>query len=287
MFQILPMKKVMFIFLLLNSLNTMAQQIIGGPAPLPFSKTVSVNNQVFISGQVGIDEATGKLVTGSFETEANQVMHNIGILLKKEGLAFKDLANVTIYLKDMGNYQVTNKVYTSYFTGNLPARVCIAVADLPAKANIEIAATAARPEKVMIENKDIVKRFLEQVRSGKNPDAATAFMEDTVLAHQVNTEEETTVKRTPNNYADHVREFLKMYGVFSFEITELIADGDKVYARWKQKGNHLTEIDGYAATGKPLTEIASCVYRLQNGKIAEYWIQIDRLGFQKQLQQNK
>jgi len=108
-FQILPMKKVMFIFLLLNSLNTMAQQIIGGPAPLPFSKTVSVNNQVFISGQVGIDEATGKLVTGSFETEANQVMHNIGILLKKEGLAFKDLANVTIYLKDMGNYQVTNR----------------------------------------------------------------------------------------------------------------------------------------------------------------------------------
>lgn len=63
----------------------MAQQINGGPAPLPYSKTVSVNNQVFISGQVGIDEATGKLVTASFEAEANQVMHNIRTLLKKRG----------------------------------------------------------------------------------------------------------------------------------------------------------------------------------------------------------
>jgi len=59
---------------------------------------------------------------------------------------------------------------------------------------------------------------------------------------------QTTVKRTPQNYADHIREFLKMYGNFSFEITELIADSDKVYARWKQTGKHLTEIDGYAPT---------------------------------------
>jgi predicted ester cyclase len=77
-----------------------------------------------------------------------------------------------------------------------------------------------------------------------------------------------------------------MFGQFSFEITDLIAEEDKVYARWKQIGNHLAEIDGYQPTGNPLIEIASCVYRLENNKIAEYWIQIDRLGFEKQLQQN-
>jgi len=136
------------------------------------------------------------------------------------------------------------------------------------------------------DNKAIVKLFLEEVRSGKQPENAELFMADSILAHQMNAEEQTTVKRTPQNYTDHIREFLTMYGNFSFEITELIADGDKVYARWQQTGKHLTEIDGYVATGKLITEIASCVYRIKNGKIIEYWIQIDRLGFDKQLQQN-
>lgn len=53
------------------------------------------------------------------------------------------------------------------------------------------------------------------------------------------------------------------------------------------KGKFISEIDGYLPTGKPINEIASSVYRLQNGKIVEYWIQIDRLGFEKQLQNNK
>jgi reactive intermediate/imine deaminase len=118
---------------------TQQQEIIA--APLPFSKTIAANDFVFISGQVGFDE-TGKLVNSSFEAETRQVMKNIGVLLQKEGLAFKDLVNVTIYLKSMDHYQLTNEIYTSYFTGILPTRVCIAVADLPAKANIEISAIA-------------------------------------------------------------------------------------------------------------------------------------------------
>jgi predicted ester cyclase len=147
--------------------------------------------------------------------------------------------------------------------------------------------TEFNAENMTIENKKTVKLFLEQVRSGKLPDNAKLFMADTVLAHQMNSEEQTTVTRNPKNYADHIREFLKMYGNYSFEITELIAEGNKVYARWIQTGNHLTEIDRYLPTSKPLTEIASCVYGLENGKIVEYWIQIDRLGFEKQLQNNK
>jgi predicted ester cyclase len=146
---------------------------------------------------------------------------------------------------------------------------------------------AAPLEKTSFErNKETVKLFLETVRSGKAVDKANLFMGDTVLAHQMNAEEQITVKRTPQDYSEHVKEFLKMYGNFSFEITELISEGDKVYARWIQKGKHLREIDGYAPTGKALTEIASAVYRLDNNKIVEYWIQIDRHGFEKQLQQN-
>jgi reactive intermediate/imine deaminase len=129
--------------------------------PLPFSKTYSVGDYTFISGQVGIDESTGKLVSDSFEAEANQVMKNIGALLRKEGLDFSDLANVTIYLKNMDNYQLTNQVYSAYFNGKFPARVCIAVADLPAKANIEIAASAFNRKKIKSSNKEIVEEFLE------------------------------------------------------------------------------------------------------------------------------
>ncbi len=136
-------------------------------------------------------------------------------------------------------------------------------------------------------NKLLIKQFLNEVRSGKNTEAAKNYMADTVLAHQVNVENETVVQRTPENYTFHINEFLKMYGKFSFEITELIADGDKVYARWLQKGKHIADIDGYSPTGKSINEISSVVYRIKNNKIVEYWIQIDRYGFEKQLQNNR
>lgn len=133
-------------------------------------------------------------------------------------------------------------------------------------------------------SEQLVREFLLTVRSGKDPEQASKYMAEKVLAHQVNAENPQTVERTPQNYTAHVQEFLHMYGRFEFEITELIAQDDKVYARWKQTGKHLTEIDGYPPTGLPLIEIASAVYRLENGKIVEYWIQLDRTGFDKQLQ---
>lgn len=265
----------------------MAQSSEKITTPPPFSRTIRANDFVFISGQIAIDEFTGRLVNASFEEEVKQVMKNIGDLLGYEGLDYKDLVSVTIYLKDMDNYQLANKIYTSYFSNPLPSRVCITVADLPSRANIEIAAIAMTQEEPSQKNKGIVKQFLQTIRSGKTLDMVSLFMSDTVLAHQVNAEGQTTIKRTPQDYSEHIKEFLSIYGNFSFEITELISEGDKVYARWIQKGKHLAEIDGYPPTGKPLTEIASAVYRLDNNKITEYWIQIDRLGFEKQLQKNK
>lgn len=135
-------------------------------------------------------------------------------------------------------------------------------------------------------NKEFIKKFLEEVRSGNHPENAAMYLADKVKAHQVHSEAPVTVDRTPQNYTEHIHDFLKMHGRFTFEITELLAEGDKVYARWIQYGKHLAEINGYVPTGKPLVEIASCVYRLKEGKIIEYWMQIDRLGMEKQLQQN-
>ncbi len=134
--------------------------------------------------------------------------------------------------------------------------------------------------------KDVVKAFLLEVRTGQHPEKASLYMADTVLAHQVNAENPVTVKRTPANYKAHVEEFLDLFGKFEFEVTELLAEGDKVYVRWIQRGKHLKEIDGYKATGLPLIEYTSVVYRIENGKIAEYWLQTDRYGFEEQLKKN-
>jgi 2-iminobutanoate/2-iminopropanoate deaminase len=114
------------------------------PAAGPFSTAVSVNGFLFLSGQVGTDQS-GKL-KASFNEEVIQVMQNIGFVLRHAGLDYKDVATVTIYLKDMKNFKPLNEIYSSYFNGTYPARTCIAVADLPVNANVEMTVTAVLNE---------------------------------------------------------------------------------------------------------------------------------------------
>lgn len=132
----------------------------------------------------------------------------------------------------------------------------------------------------------IVKKFFEEVRSEKNPDYATKLMAEQVSAHQVISEEEVTVIRTPKDYADHVKEMVEAYGNFLLEIQEFMVQDNKVYVRWKQVGTHVGEVDGYQPTSLPIIEIASAVYRIEDERIAEYWIQIDRSGIESQLKRN-
>ena len=117
--------------------------------------------------------------------------------------------------------------------------------------------------------KALIQSFLLEVRSGKNPSAAGDYMAAQVIANQVVSEEVMTITRTPQEYAAHVEEMVQEYGAFDFRIDELIAEGNKVYARWTQVGNGITQV-------------TSCVYRIEDNQISEYWIQIDRLGLQIQ-----
>lgn len=137
--------------------------------------------------------------------------------------------------------------------------------------------SAASPEAV-------VMGFMRDVRSGRHPDLAGAYMAPVVQAHQVASEGDRTIERTPQEYAEHVREFLTLFGDFRFEIEECFAAGDKVYVRWRQTGQHLASFDGEQPTRAPLVEISSAVYRVRRGQIVEYWIQVDRLGLQLQLE---
>lgn len=138
----------------------------------------------------------------------------------------------------------------------------------------------------MVTAAEVVEQFFKRVRSGQEPDAAHEYMATRVAAHQVTAENEVTVERSPSNYADHVREMIDAYGTFQLQIEEFLASGDRVYVRWKQTGTHVGEVDGFAPTGKPVIEIASAVYRIEEGNIVEYWIQIDREGIRRQLEHN-
>jgi predicted ester cyclase len=133
---------------------------------------------------------------------------------------------------------------------------------------------------------EIVRAFFATVRSGLHPDAADRYMADQVLAHQVVADESRSIQRTPQDYADHVREMRATFGDFGIEITECLAEGDRVYIRWRQSGTHVGVIDGFEPTGLPLVEVASAVYRIDQGRIVEYWIQIDRAGIRQQLERN-
>ena len=136
------MKKLLFTFLILFvTLTIKAQQNTSSSAPIrPF---IRVENTLYISGQVGIDRSTGKLVDSSFEAEVKQVMFNIDMQLKTNKLQMDDLVSVIIYVKDMKKYNTVNEIYRTYFKDRFPTRTFIAVADLPVNANIEISAIAS------------------------------------------------------------------------------------------------------------------------------------------------
>jgi predicted ester cyclase len=149
-----------------------------------------------------------------------------------------------------------------------------------------LAAVTGEAASTDVSPKAVVQGFLNEVRSGKAPEKSSEYLSEKILAHQMTSENETTVTRTPDDYAAHVKDFQRIYGDFNFEVTELLADGERVYARWKQIGCHIAPVDGIAPSGLPVVEIASAVYRVVNGKIVEYWIQIDRKGFETQVESN-
>jgi 2-iminobutanoate/2-iminopropanoate deaminase len=109
----------------------------------PYSQAVRWGNILFISGQVGIDPMTGKLVEGGVEAQAQQVFKNLAAVLATAGINFRRLLKTTVFLKDMAHFKIVNEVYASHVPPPFPARAAVAVAELPLGAAVEIEAIAA------------------------------------------------------------------------------------------------------------------------------------------------
>jgi 2-iminobutanoate/2-iminopropanoate deaminase len=109
-----------------------------------YSQAIEINNMLFISGQIPIDPATGKIVDGGIKEQTTQVMKNIEAILKEAGYTFKDVVKSTCLLSDMNNFVAMNEVYGSYYHENPPARAAYGVVRLPLGALVEIETIAAK-----------------------------------------------------------------------------------------------------------------------------------------------
>ena len=104
----------------------------------PFSPAVRTNRFIYVSGQIGQDPASGKLVDGGTERQTEQAFANLGAILEAAGRAFADVVRVGVYLTDMGDFAVMNDIYARHFAQPYPARTTISVAALPLGATVEI-----------------------------------------------------------------------------------------------------------------------------------------------------
>jgi 2-iminobutanoate/2-iminopropanoate deaminase len=110
----------------------------------PYSQAVEINGMLFISGQVPIDPATGKIIEGEIREQTEQVMKNIGAILEEAGYTYADVVKSTCLLSDMNNFAAMNEVYGKYYPENPPARAAFGVVKLPLGALIEIETIAGR-----------------------------------------------------------------------------------------------------------------------------------------------
>ena len=110
----------------------------------PYSQAVEANGMLFISGQVPIDPATGKLIEGGIKEQTEQVMKNIGAILEAAGLNYSNVVKSTCLLSDMDNFAAMNEIYGRYYTADMPARAAYGVVRLPLGALIEIETIATR-----------------------------------------------------------------------------------------------------------------------------------------------
>ena len=110
----------------------------------PYSQAVETNGTLYISGQVPVDPATGKVVEGGITAQTEQVMKNIEAILTEAGYDFKDVVKSTCLLSDIGNFAAMNAVYGSRYAENPPARAAFAVKDLPLGVLVEIETIATK-----------------------------------------------------------------------------------------------------------------------------------------------
>ena len=119
----------------MKTINTKnAPQAIG-----PYSQAKILDKLIFTSGQIPL-KTDGSLVTNNFELECIQVLNNLKAILEASGSNMNNIIKLTVYLTDLENFSILNKVFENYFSNFLPARSTVEVSRLPKDVRVEIEA---------------------------------------------------------------------------------------------------------------------------------------------------
>lgn len=110
----------------------------------PYSQAVAAGGFVFVSGQIPLDPASGKLVPGPFAASVERALANVDAILVAAGSGRDRVIKVTVYLTDLEKFSELNEIYGRYFADHRPARAVVEVSALPRGAEVEIEAVAAR-----------------------------------------------------------------------------------------------------------------------------------------------
>ena len=117
----------------------------GAPAAIgPYSQAVAIDGLLFCSGQLGLDPASGNLVDGGVEAQAERSLRNLTAVLDAAGLGWADVVKTTIFLADIADFAAVNAVYATFMPEPPPARSTVQVAALPKAGLVEIEAIARR-----------------------------------------------------------------------------------------------------------------------------------------------
>ena len=103
----------------------------------PYSQAVKTGNLLFTSGQIALDPVTGEIVGTTIEEQTEQVMKNLGAILKEAGATYENAVKTVCFLDNMDDFGAFNEIYGKYFTGK-PARSCVAVKTLPKNVLCEV-----------------------------------------------------------------------------------------------------------------------------------------------------
>jgi 2-iminobutanoate/2-iminopropanoate deaminase len=117
----------------------------GAPAAIgPYSQAIAVDGLLFCSGQLGLEPASGAIVEGGVEAQAERSLQNLAAVLAEAGLGWADVVKTTIFLADIADFAAVNAVYARFMPEPPPARSTVQVAALPKAGLVEIEAIARR-----------------------------------------------------------------------------------------------------------------------------------------------
>ncbi|WP_147820672.1 RidA family protein [Salidesulfovibrio onnuriiensis] len=107
----------------------------------PYSQAVRHGSMIFVSGQLPIDPATGKMPEAAAD-QARQSLTNLKHILEEAGSSMANIIRCGVFLTNLGDFAAVNEVYATFFEGDFPARACVEVSKLPLGANVEIECVA-------------------------------------------------------------------------------------------------------------------------------------------------